>query len=65
MSVDTGLRGKDTTRYLRVQIEDVRVLVAPSMAKVTDPVHVATTGASFWRGFSVTIHHTHGPACAH
>jgi hypothetical protein len=65
VSVDTSLRGKDTTRYLRVEIEDVRVLVAPSMNRVVDPVRIGTRGAAFWRGFDVVIEHSHGPTCAH
>lgn len=65
MSVDTSLRGKDTSRYARVDVEDVSVLVAPSMMRVAEPVRVAVTGVSFLRRFDATIEHVHGPACAH
>jgi hypothetical protein len=65
VSVDTNLRGKDTSSYARVTHDDVEVLVAPSMARVSDRVRVTTRGAAFWRGFDVTVEHEHGPACAH
>jgi hypothetical protein len=65
VSVDTSLRGKDTSSYQPVIYDDVEVLVAPSMARVTDQIHVDTRGAWFWRGFVVTVEHEHGPACHH
>lgn len=65
MSVDTYLKGKDTSSYQRVSHDDVEVLVAPSMARWSGAVTMATKGPRLWRGFDVTVEHEHGPACRH
>lgn len=65
MSVDTYLKGKDTSGYQRVRHEDVEVLIAPSMARWTGTVSMTTKGPRFWRGFHVAVEHEHGPACQH
>ena len=65
MSVDTYLQGKDTSGYQRVRHGDVEVLVAPSMARWSRAVRMATKGPRFRRAFDVTVEHAHGPACRH
>lgn len=61
MSVDTYLKGKDTSEYQRVRHEDLEVLIAPTMARWSDRVRVDTKGALFWRGFDIQVEHAHGP----
>ena len=63
MSVDTYLRGKDTSVYARATRDDVEVLVAPALVRHSRRVDVTTRGAAFWRGFRVDVEHEHGPAC--
>jgi hypothetical protein len=64
VSVDTYLTGKDTSAYARVVSDDVEVLVAPALARLTRRLDVRTRGAAFWRGFAVDVEHEHGTACA-
>ena len=65
MSVDTYLKGKDTSRYQRLRHEDVEVLVAPSMARWSQAVRMTASGPRFRRRFDVAVEHEHGPACRH
>jgi hypothetical protein len=65
VSVDTYLKGKDTSDYQRVRHGDVEVLVAPSMARWARSVRMATKGSRLRRGFDVTVEHEHSPACRH
>lgn len=65
MSVDTYLKGKDTAGYMRVRHDDVEVLVAPSMARWSQTVRMATKGPRFRRSLALAVEHAHGPACQH
>lgn len=65
MSVDTYLKGKNTSDYRRVHRGDIELLIAPNMARWSRRVQVGTKGALFWRGFDVAVEHEHGPACQH
>lgn len=61
MSVDTYLKGKDTSSYERVHHDDVEVLVAPSLARWSQTLRMMTKGPRFWRGLDVAVEHEHGP----
>lgn len=61
MSVDTYLKGKDTSSYRRVAHDDVEVLVAPSLARFPNTVTMAAKGPRFWRRLDVAVAHEHGP----
>lgn len=61
MSVDTYLKGKDTSDYHRVRHDDVELLIAPSMARWSQTITVAAKGPRLWRGFDVAVEHEHGP----
>lgn len=61
MSVDTYLKGKDTSGYQRVRHGDVEVLVAPSMARWSRAVRMTAKGPRFRRGLQVAVEHEHGP----
>jgi hypothetical protein len=68
VSVDTYLKGKDTSRYQRVTSEqhaDVEVLVSPTMAGFSQRVSVDTRVGLFGRHLDVEVEHEHGPACRH
>ena len=65
MSVDTYLKGKDTSSYLQAARDDVEVLVSPVMARWSQRVSVDVKGALFWQSLDVRVEHEHGPACRH
>lgn len=65
MSVDTYLKGKDTSGYLRVVHDDVEVLVSPTMARWSQQVNLDTRAGLFGRSLHVEVEHDHGPACRH
>ena len=68
MSVDTYLKGKDTSSYLRLAAGDegdVEVLVSPTVARFSQQVNVSTRPGLFGRNLDVEVQHEHGPACRH
>jgi hypothetical protein len=65
VSVDTYLKGKDTSSYRSVTRDDVTVLLAPNMVRWARSIRVGTKGPRFRRGFDVAVEHEHGPACRH
>lgn len=40
MAVDTYLKGKNTSKYRKVRQDDVEVLVAPTIVRLADEVHL-------------------------
>ena len=40
MAVDTYLKGKNTSKYRKVRHDDVEVLVAPTIVKLAEEVHL-------------------------
>jgi hypothetical protein len=65
VSVDTYLKGKDTSEYLRVVHDDIEVLVSPVMASWSERVSVDSRSTLFGRRLEVAVEHEHGPACRH
>ena len=65
MSVDTYIKGKDTTSYARVEHGDITVLVAPGMARWSERITLATKRGLLRRGLDIAVEHEHGPACQH
>ena len=65
MSVDTYLKGKDTSGYQFVQHGDVTVLLAPSLVRWAGTVTVGTKGSRVRRRLDIGVEHEHGPACRH
>ena len=65
MSVDTYLKGKDTSAYARVQHDGIEVLVAPAMARWAQRISLAAKPGLVRRGLRVSVDHDHGPACRH
>ena len=65
MSVDTYLKGKDTSAYLRLESEGVEVLLSPVIVQNSRRVDLRSKGALLWRALDVELEHEHGPACQH
>jgi hypothetical protein len=65
VSVDTYLKGKDTRGYQRARLEEIDVLVSPTMARWSDTIEVGTKSGLFRRRFAIAVEHLHGPACQH
>lgn len=65
MSVDTYLEGKDTSRYLRLESDGVRVLVSPTMAGWSHRVLLQVERGWLRRRLAAAVEHEHGPACRH
>jgi hypothetical protein len=68
VSVDTYLKGKDTSSYLRLAAGDegdIEVLVSPTMAGFSRQVSVSARAGLFGRRLDVEVEHEHGPACRH
>jgi hypothetical protein len=65
VSVDTYLRGKNTKGYTRLRRGDVEILVAPSLLRWANGVHVDTTSFLFRKKLSVFVDHRHTNACRH
>lgn len=61
MSVDTYLKGKNTSRYNPVEQDGVRILVAPALTQWATAVHVDVNRFLFWRSFDVSAAHRHQP----
>ncbi|QBI19566.1 hypothetical protein ER308_08385 [Egibacter rhizosphaerae] len=65
MSVDTYLKGKNTSAYAQAAHGDVEVLVAPSMARWSNRITIDIKRGLLGRRFDVAVEHQHGPACQH
>ena len=65
MSVDTYLKGKNTSRYLLLESEGVRVLVSPTMAQWSQRVSLQVERGWLRRRLTAEVEHEHGPACRH
>ncbi len=65
MSVDTYLKGKDTSRYTRLEHEDLAVLLSPALVRWARKVHLDVSTFLFRRRFAVSVEHQHTAACQH
>ena len=69
MSVDTYLKGKNTSRYRRVEQDELEIFVAPALINQAARLTVDAGRFLFWRSFSVAAEprhsHFHGPTCTH
>ncbi len=65
MSVDTYLKGKNTSRYNVLQQGDLKILVAPSLVQWAKSVQLGVKRFLFWESFDIEAEHRHRPTCAH
>ena len=65
MSVDTYLKGKNTSSYLRLEHEGIQVLVSPTMAQWSQRVSLQVERGWLRHRLTAEVEHQHGPACQH
>ena len=65
MSVDTYLKGKNTSSYLRLEHDGVEVLVSPTMAQWSQRVSLQVERGWLRQRLTAEVEHQHGPACRH
>ncbi len=65
MSVDTYLKGKNTSVYKRVFDDDIEIMVSPKLIQYANVVELVTQKKLLGSKLAVIAHHVHGPACHH
>ena len=65
MSVDTYLKGKDTSSYATVDHDGSSVLLSPAVVRWAGRVEVDTRRTLLGRRFAVRVEHRHTAACRH
>ena len=63
MSVDTYLKGKNTSRYQVLRQDGVEILVAFGLGRYARRIHLDMKKFLAWKSFDVAIEpkHNHGP----
>ncbi len=65
MSVDTYLKGKNTSRYVRHAEDDVTVLIAPTLVRYASKIELVTRKKLIGAKLVAIAHHEHTAACRH
>lgn len=65
MSVDTYLKGKNTSVYKRVFDDDIEIMVSPKLIQYASIVELVTQKKLVGSKLGVIAHHVHGPGCRH
>lgn len=65
MSVDTYLKGKDTTSYRKIHHEDITILVAKPLIQYASRIDLVTRKKITGTKLSAVAHHQHTAACRH
>lgn len=65
MSVDTYLKGKDTSSYRRIHHEDVTILVAKPLIQYASKIELVTRKKLLGTKLTAVAYHQHGPTCRH
>jgi hypothetical protein len=55
VSVDTYLKGKNTQEYHKVSLDDVEILVAPSLAGMSERIDLGLKQFLMFKFFSVDV----------
>ena len=63
MSVDTYLKGKNTSPYRRIHQDDITVLVAKPLLRYASKVELVTRKRLFGNKLVAVAHHQHGSSC--
>jgi hypothetical protein len=63
VSVDTYLKGKNTSQYMRVEQDGLQILVAGGLQRFAERIELDAKKFLFWRSFDVWVEakHAHGP----
>lgn len=65
MSVDTYLKGKDTSSYRKVYHEDITILVAKQLVQYASRIELVTKKKLMGTKLTALAHHQHTAACRH
>jgi hypothetical protein len=65
VSVDTYLKGKDTSSYKKIQHEDITILVAKPLMQYASRVELVTKKKLIGSKLTALAHHQHTAACRH
>ncbi len=65
MSVDTYLKGKDTSSYRRIHHEDITILVAKPLLQYASRIELVTRRKMLGTKLAAVAHHQHTAACRH
>lgn len=65
MSVDTYLKGKDTSSYKKIKHEDITILVAKPLMQYASRVELVTKKKLIGAKLAALAHHQHTAACRH
>ncbi len=65
MSVDTYLKGKDTSSYRRIHHEDITLLIAKPLLQYASRIELITRKKLLSTKLTAVAHHQHTAACRH
>jgi hypothetical protein len=65
VSVDTYLKGKNTSSYRRVHVDDVTILVAKPLLQMAERIDLVTRKRLLGRRLVAIAYHQHTNACQH
>lgn len=65
MSVDTYLKGKNTSRYRKHEDDDVTVLIAPTLVNYANKIELVTRKKLIGTKLVAIAHHEHSATCRH
>lgn len=65
MSVDTYLKGKNTSSYRKIHHEDVTILVAKPLLQYASRIELITRKKLLGTRLTAVAHHQHTAACRH
>jgi len=65
VSVDTYLKGKDTSSYRRVRHEDITILVAKPLLQYASKIELITRKKLLGQKLTAVAYHQHTAACRH
>jgi hypothetical protein len=65
VSVDTYLKGKDTSGYRRIHHEDITILIAKPLLQYASRVELVTRKKLLGTKLTAIAHHQHTAACRH
>ena len=63
MSVDTYLKGKKTNGYKRIHEEDLLILIAPSLTRFANELHLVTKKKIVGKKLLAVVHHDPAKSC--
>lgn len=65
MSVDTYLKGKNTTGYQKIHHEDITILVAKPLVQYASKIELVTRKKLLGSKLVALAYHQHTSACRH